>query len=66
MGHKKLIRFEELRTLKNVLQYPEGMAGKWNDFFKNTRPIVLELACGKGEYAGRTWETASWKEFHRC
>ena len=51
MGHKKLIRFEELRTLKNVLQYPEGMAGKWNDFFKNTRPIVLELACGKGEYA---------------
>ena len=51
MGHKKLIRFEELRTLKNVLQYPEGMGGKWNDFFKNTRPIVLELACGKGEYA---------------
>jgi len=51
MGHKKLIRFEELRKLKNVLQYPEGMAGKWNDFFKNTRPIVLELACGKGEYA---------------
>ena len=51
MGHKKLIRFEVLRTLKNVLEYPEGMAGKWNDFFKNTRPIVLELACGKGEYA---------------
>jgi len=51
MGHKKLIRFEELRTLQNVLQYPEGMSGKWNDFFKNSRPIVLELACGKGEYA---------------
>jgi tRNA (guanine-N7-)-methyltransferase len=27
------------------------MAGKWSDFFKNTNPIVLELACGKGEYA---------------
>ncbi len=51
MGHKKLIRFEELKTFQNVLQYPEGMAGKWSDFFKNTRPIVLELACGKGEYA---------------
>ena len=51
MGHKKLIRFEELKTLQNVLQYPEGMGGKWNDFFKNKNPIVLELACGKGEYA---------------
>jgi tRNA (guanine-N7-)-methyltransferase len=51
MGHKKLIRFEELKTLQNVLQYPEGMAGKWNSFFKNKNPIVLELACGKGEYA---------------
>jgi tRNA (guanine-N7-)-methyltransferase len=51
MGHKKLIRFEELKSLQNVLQYPQGMAGKWNDFFKNPNPIVLELACGKGEYA---------------
>jgi tRNA (guanine-N7-)-methyltransferase len=34
-----------------VLQYPEGMAGTWNVFFKNDNPIILELACGKGEYA---------------
>jgi len=34
-----------------VLQYPEDMAGKWNDFFKNANPVILELACGKGEYA---------------
>ena len=33
------------------MQYPEGMAGKWNHFFKNKNPVVLELACGKGEYA---------------
>ncbi len=51
MGQKKLIRFEELKTFPNVLQYPEGMAGKWNTFWKNDNPIVLELACGKGEYA---------------
>ena len=50
MGQKKLIRFEELKTFPNVLQYPEGMAGKWNEFWKNDNPIVLELACGKGEY----------------
>ena len=51
MGQKKLIRFEELKTFHNVLEYPEGMAGNWNMFFKNNNPIVLDLACGKGEYA---------------
>ena len=51
MGHKKLIRFEAIKTFPNVLQYPQGMKNKWNDFFKNDYPITLELACGKGEYA---------------
>ena len=51
MGQKKLIRFEELKTFSNVLQYPDEMAGNWNMFWKNNNPIVLELACGKGEYA---------------
>jgi len=51
MGQKKLIRFEELKTFPNVLQYPEDMAGGWSVFWKNNNPIVLELACGKGEYA---------------
>jgi tRNA (guanine-N7-)-methyltransferase len=26
------------------------MAGQWGAFFKNTHPLTLELACGKGEY----------------
>lgn len=51
MGQKKLIRFRELETLPNVLQYPEGTAGNWKRFFKNDNAITLELACGKGEYA---------------
>ena len=51
MGQKKLVRFEELKTFSNVLQFPEGMAGQWHPFFKNQNPITLELACGKGEYA---------------
>lgn len=50
MGHKKLVRFDEIKTFPNVLEYPEGMAGGWSDFFKNSHPIVVELACGKGEY----------------
>lgn len=51
MGHKKLIRFEEIKTFPNVLEYPTEMKGKWNSFFRNESPIILELACGKGEYA---------------
>ena len=44
MGQKKLIRFEELKTFPNVLQFPEGMKGKWNEFFKNKNPVTLELS----------------------
>ena len=51
MGQKKLLRFEAINSFPNVLQYPQGMKGNWNNFFKNQSPIVLELACGKGEYA---------------
>jgi tRNA (guanine-N7-)-methyltransferase len=51
MAHKKLIRFAELETFPNVLQFPKNIQGKWNGFFKNNNPIILELACGKGEYA---------------
>ena len=50
MGQKKLIRFEAIKSFPNVLQYPEGMAGKWAGFFTNDHPLTLELACGKGEY----------------
>jgi tRNA (guanine-N7-)-methyltransferase len=76
MGQKKLIKFAAIKEYENVLEYPQGMPGKWNAFFtelekgtvnielnelaitlpsknssKNTKPLVLELACGRGEYA---------------
>ena len=51
MGHKKLIRFNAIKNFSNVLQSPEGMKGKWKEFFRNDNPITLELACGKGEYS---------------
>jgi tRNA (guanine-N7-)-methyltransferase len=51
MGQKKLQRFAEIKTFPNVLEKPEGMKGKWKEFFGNNNSIVLELACGKGEYA---------------
>ena len=38
--------------LKTCLRDDFELKGKWNsDFFKNDNPIVLELGCGKGEYA---------------
>lgn len=50
MAQKKLQRFAEIETFHNVMQYPTGMQGKWSEFFGNPHPIILELACGKGEY----------------
>jgi tRNA (guanine-N7-)-methyltransferase len=54
----KLKRFKENETFKNVIQpnrqeITDGtfsLKGKWNEFFGNDNPIVLELGCGKGEY----------------
>ncbi|GAB2839150.1 tRNA (guanine(46)-N(7))-methyltransferase TrmB [Ferruginibacter profundus] len=50
MAQKKLQRFADIKTFANVLEYPENMQGKWHDFFKNDNPVILELACGRGEY----------------
>ena len=54
MGKDKLRRFAEIETFANVYQLEEGKALKGNwaaEHFKNTNPVVLELACGKGEYS---------------
>jgi tRNA (guanine-N7-)-methyltransferase len=54
----KLEKFAELETFGNCFPLhfetiSEGflLKGKWHaDFFKNDRPIVVELGCGRGEY----------------
>jgi tRNA (guanine-N7-)-methyltransferase len=50
MAQKKLLRFAQIKTFPNVLEYPENMKGNWQRHFGNKHPIVLELACGRGEY----------------
>lgn len=53
MGKDKLRRFAEIDTFSNVFQLDAGkpLNGNWaSAFFKNNNPVVLELACGKGEY----------------
>ena len=59
MGSKnKQKRFNENLKFSNLFQPNRDdlisnsfeLKGKWNSFFKNDNPIVLELGCGKGEY----------------
>ncbi len=60
MGKNKLKKFADMETFSCVFQYPFAavkekpfpMRGRWNaEYFGNDNPIVLELGCGKGEYA---------------
>jgi len=61
LGSKnKLKRFRDNDSFENVIQPSrheilEGfeLKGIWNSIFSNSNPIVLELGCGKGEYAER-------------
>ena len=60
MGSKnKLKRFQDNEVFANVIQPLRSeiveeefqFKGKWKrDFFKNDKPLILELGCGKGEY----------------
>lgn len=53
MAKNKLRKFAEFEAFDNTFSADEGILnkGEWNkNYFKNNNPIVLELACGKGEY----------------
>jgi tRNA (guanine-N7-)-methyltransferase len=48
-------RFEHNILAQNVIERGKELytiiKGKWNEvYFKNDKPLILELACGKGEY----------------
>ena len=60
MVKDKLRKFRENETFsclvqprtEEVFRTDHPLKGHWGDtFFKNDRPIVVELGCGKGEYA---------------
>lgn len=74
----KLLKFSEVLSFPNVyenfqfkddlLTIQEGkrvkMKGNWaKDHFKNDNPIVLELACGRGEYTNALAEAYPEKNF---
>ncbi|MBR0433863.1 MAG: tRNA (guanosine(46)-N7)-methyltransferase TrmB [Bacteroidaceae bacterium] len=60
MSKGKLAKFADMASYPHVFEYPFSvvedvpfeMRGHWREqFFKNDNPIVLELGCGRGEYA---------------
>lgn len=58
MGRNKLDRYKELAEFSHVLEKDDFLdeddekpKGKWRSrIFGNNKPVVLELACGKGTY----------------
>ncbi|MFY7757277.1 MAG: tRNA (guanosine(46)-N7)-methyltransferase TrmB [Flavobacterium stagni] len=50
MGKAKLVKFAEFDSFSNTFNADCNNKGKWNLWFGNNNPIVLELACGKGDY----------------
>lgn len=52
MPRKKLARIRRAENLPNIIRSPRIYKNSWKRaFFGNKKPIVLELACGKGEYS---------------
>jgi len=50
MSKPKLIKFAEYNSFENTLDVSDKTKGRWSEIFGNTNPIVIELACGKGDY----------------
>ncbi len=51
MSKGKLVKFAELATFSNTLQTMDVPRGCWSrEYFGNDNEIILELACGKGDY----------------
>ena len=42
------IKLEE--NIKYFVSNPNEYKGKWNELFKNTNPIHIEIGCGKGKF----------------
>ncbi|MCC7299245.1 MAG: tRNA (guanosine(46)-N7)-methyltransferase TrmB [Bacteroidia bacterium] len=51
MSKNKTEKFLEFDAFENTLDFNSDTKGKWATIFGNSNPIVLELACGKGDYA---------------
>jgi tRNA (guanine-N7-)-methyltransferase len=51
MSKNKTEKFIEFDNFENTLDFNSDTKGRWHEIFGNQNPIVVELACGKGDYA---------------
>lgn len=51
MGKSKRVKFSEYESFPNAYSAAVESKGQWASLFGNKNPIVLELACGKGDYS---------------
>lgn len=51
MSRSKTIKLQDLKNFSNVLEPTKPHIIKWHDFFGNSHPLILELACGKGDHS---------------
>jgi tRNA (guanine-N7-)-methyltransferase len=78
MAKNKLKKFREIRSFDFVFENPDpknpallryeteqvDLKGKWvSEHFKNNKPLILELACGRGEYTVALAEAYPEKNF---
>jgi tRNA (guanine-N7-)-methyltransferase len=68
MSRRKLSHYQFSAEAANVIEAGKPLyttiKSKWNElYFKNNNPIVLELACGKGEYTIGLGKVFSEKNF---
>ena len=43
MGQKKLIKFAAIKEYENVLEYPQGMPGKWAAYFNELEKGTINI-----------------------
>lgn len=51
VSKNKSVKFQEYDAFPNTLDFNSDTKGRWSEIFGNSNPLVLELACGKGDYA---------------
>ena len=56
MSRQKLIRFQEIKSMSNVLDEVDLLLPNkpnWCEIFNNNNPLILEVGCGRGEYSNQ-------------
>ena len=63
MGRTKLQRFNNVRKMKNIVEFDQENIKDSISKFIDNKPVILELACGRGEYTIELAELLPEKKF---